>query len=276
MTTTNGHHDITPPALAPFGPPPALPMRGPGQDRPHQDTRTEPDKDGRRRPDGRAFIVVALFAVAQVAVVAFSGSWQHQYELSVHLGQAHWVAGMQPLSVEGLIVSASLVIWYAARYKLRRPVGAYLVLAAGVGQTVLMNLGADYRWPWLGPEISVWPAVAFVAAYEMAVWLVRKRQDRAGATATGDTTDDDGRARSGQPGKNGGEGTGLAGSRAGTSPPSPRPATTSATAGDKDDKPPTTEDRLSVEEEAVRDGVSPGAIRKRRERARKAQDRSTT
>lgn len=130
---------------------------------------------------GAAFIVVALFAVAQVAVVAFSGSWQHQYELSIHLGQAHWVAGMQPLSVEGLIASATLVIWYAARYKCGIPLGAYLVLAAGVGQTVLMNLGADnrYRWPWLGPEISVWPAVAFVAAYEMAVWLVRKRQEAA-------------------------------------------------------------------------------------------------
>jgi len=141
--------------------------------------RTAPNKRERRRSDGTAFIVVALFAVAQVAVVAFSGSWQHQYELSIHLGQAHWVAGMQPLSVEGLIVSASLVIWYAARYgyQKRDAWAAYLVLAAGVGQTVLMNLGADYRWPWLGPEISVWPAVAFVAAYEMAVWLVRKRQD---------------------------------------------------------------------------------------------------
>ena len=138
-------------------------------------------------PGGVAFIVIALFAAAQVAVVAFSGSWQHQYELSVHLGQAHWVAGMQPLSVEGLIVSGTLVIWYAARYGWPRPLGAYLVLAAAVAQTVLMNLGADYRWPWLGPEISVWPAVAFVAAYEMAVWLVRKRQDAARRARAGGT-----------------------------------------------------------------------------------------
>jgi nitrate reductase NapE component len=149
--------------------------------------RMPPNKRERRRADGTAFIVVALFAVAQVAVVAFSGSWQHQYELSIHLGQAHWVAGMQPLSVEGLIASATLVIWYAARFKCGIPLGAYLVLAAGVGQTVLMNLGADYRWPWLGPEISVWPAVAFVAAYEMAVWLVRKRQDVASRAEHDDT-----------------------------------------------------------------------------------------
>lgn len=185
MTTMGKHSPPINGTLMPFATPLSLQPRGPvsvlprPQDAPGQ-SRTMQDKDERRRPEGTAFIVVALFAVAQVAVVAFSGSWQHQYELSIHLGQAHWVAGMQPLSVEGLIASATLVIWYAARYKCGIPLGAYLVLAAGVGQTVLMNVGADYRWPWLGPEISVWPAVAFVAAYEMAVWLVRKRQDGAG------------------------------------------------------------------------------------------------
>jgi nitrate reductase NapE component len=174
MTATANGHRLEPLTIRPAGPVSPWPQDdNPGQDR------TPPGKPGWWRTDGTVFIVVALFAVAQVAVVAFSGSWQHQYELSIHLGQAHWVAGMQPLSVEGLIVSATLVIWYAGRhgYRRREVWGAYLVLAAGVGQTVLMNLGADYRWPWLGPEISVWPAVAFVAAYEMAVWLVRKRQD---------------------------------------------------------------------------------------------------
>lgn len=137
-------------------------------------------------PGGAAFIVVALFTVAVVAAVAFTGSYEHQYEIVIRYGQAHWVAGMQPLSVEGLIAGATLVIWYAARYGWRRPWGAWLVLLAAVAQTAVMNLAADHRyaWPWLGPEISIWPAVAFVAAYEMAVWLVRKRQDatrRAGA-----------------------------------------------------------------------------------------------
>lgn len=140
-------------------------------------------------PGGTAFIVVALFAVAQVAVVAFSGSYQHQYELDIRYGQAHWVAGMQPLSVEGLVAGATLVIWYAARYGWPRPLGAYLVLLVAVAQSAVMNLAADHRyaWPWLGPEISIWPAVAFVAAYEMAVWLVRKRQDAARLAGGGGT-----------------------------------------------------------------------------------------
>ena len=140
---------------------------------------------------GTPFIIIALLNTAIVAVTAFSGSWQHQYELSVHLGQAHWVAGMQPLSVEGLIAAASLVMWYAGSHGYRRRAawGAYAALAAGVGQTVLMNLGTDYQWPWLGPEISVWPAVAFVAAYEMTVWLVRKRQETTARSGTSDRHD---------------------------------------------------------------------------------------
>ena len=96
-TVANGHQLV--PFTIPPGPvsawPRHAPLPGPGH------ARTAADTAGHRRPDGTAFIVVALFAVAQVAVVAFSGSWQHQYELSIHLGQAHWVAGMQPLSVEG-------------------------------------------------------------------------------------------------------------------------------------------------------------------------------
>ena len=76
-------------ALAPFtipGPlraPPSWPVSVlPQPDDPGQ-PRTADEPGRQRRRDGTAFIVVALFAVAQVAVVAFSGSWQHQYELSV-------------------------------------------------------------------------------------------------------------------------------------------------------------------------------------------------
>ena len=238
------------------------------QDSPGQ-PRTAADKAGRRRADGLMFIVVALLNAAMVAVVAFSGSWQHQYELSIHLGQARWVAGMQPLSVEGLIVAATLVIWFAARYKHGIPWGAYLVLAAGVGQTVLMNLGADHpdRWPWLGPEISVWPAVAFVAAYEMAVWLVRKRQDGddGAATATGDTT----------PAATRDSGDRLRAGEAAVVAARLKIETDRMRQPPPHDKAAVVKPELSVEEEAARDGVSPGAVRKRRERARKTIDRST-
>jgi hypothetical protein len=142
----------------------------------------------RRTPDD-AFIAIALAVVALVAGVAFSASYQHQYELDIFYRQTHWVAALLPLTVDGLIVAAGLVIWYAARHGYGRPLGAYLALFAGVGATVVTNLAADqrYHWPWVGPGISVWPAAAFVAAYEMAVWLVRKRQDATRTATPGDS-----------------------------------------------------------------------------------------
>jgi hypothetical protein len=140
-------------------------------------------------PGGKAFIVVTLIMVVIVAAIAFSASYQHQYELDIFYRQTHWVAAMLPLTVDGLIVAAGLTIWTAARYGYGRPLGAYLALFAGVGATVVTNLAADqrYHWPWVGPGISVWPAGAFVAAYEMAVWLVRKRQDAARKALDRDT-----------------------------------------------------------------------------------------
>jgi Protein of unknown function (DUF2637) len=136
-----------------------------------------------------AFTAATFTATAFVAVIAFSASYQHQYELSIRYGQTHWVAGMNPLSVDCLIVAAGLVIWYAARHRYPRPWGAWGVLVIGVAATVIANLAADHRydWPWLGPGISAWPAFAFVASYEMAVWLVRKRQTaRQAADENGD------------------------------------------------------------------------------------------
>jgi Protein of unknown function (DUF2637) len=139
--------------------------------------RRRPAAITRRAGDG-AFTVITMSVVAFVALIAASASYQHQYELAIRHGQTHWVAGLLPFSVDGMIVSATLVLWYAARHGYPRPWGAWLVLMAGVAATAIANLAADarYGWAWLGPAISVWPAVAFVAAYEMAVWLVRKRQ----------------------------------------------------------------------------------------------------
>jgi hypothetical protein len=145
---------------------------------------------GPQRGD-KAFTAVSLAVGALVAVIAFSASYQHQYELDIFYRQTHWVAALLPLSVDGLIAAAGLVIWYAARHGYPRPLRAYLALVAGVSATAVTNLAADhhYDWPWLGPAISVWPAAAFVAAYEMTVWLVRKNQERARSA------DDSGRSR---------------------------------------------------------------------------------
>jgi hypothetical protein len=132
--------------------------------------------------DDRPFTYATLAATGLVAVIAAVASYQHIYEVAVRHGQAPWVAALIPFSFDGMIASATMVIWYAARHAKagdKRPAGAWLVLALGIGATVLANvasaIGAD--WHWLAWAISAWPAAAFVAAYEMTAWLVRKHAD---------------------------------------------------------------------------------------------------
>src|SRR3974390_1957583 len=122
-------------------------------------------------------VAAACAVTAFVAGVAASGSYQHQYEQAIRYGQAPGDAGLFPWSVDGLIVAATLAVWAAARKHASfwRTVPAWLVLIAGIAGTIIINLSPDYpSWGvWLRPGISAWPAVAFVAAYELTVWLVR-------------------------------------------------------------------------------------------------------
>jgi len=132
-----------------------------------------------RVPRGqRGLIVWAFVSAAVVAATAFSGSYQHQYQLLIRFGQAHWYAAVQPLSVEGLVLTATLMNAFASSLGLagRRVWAAYLALVLGIGQAALMNVAISYPdWWWLKIEINVWPAIAFAAAYEMTSWMLNHR-----------------------------------------------------------------------------------------------------
>ena len=241
----NGHAALT------------LPVQGlvsgwPPRDNPGQDG--TPDKTGRRRTDGDA-VIRSLAAAVVLAVAAFAAivSYAHIFELGRLHGQDGTAARLLPLSVDGLIAAASLVMLHAARRKLDVPGLARAMLALGVLATVAANIFYGLPFGWLSAVVSAWPAVAFVGSVEMAVRFVRDaRQDTtetspplfvaaddAGATPrtenipVGDTRDSD--------------------------------ATPDATASDTRDS---GDDRLSVAAEAARDHITPDAVRKRRARAR--------
>lgn len=137
--------------------------------------RTPPDEPGRRRrPDGDTVIRVLAAAVV-LAVAAFAAivSYSHIFELGRQHGQDGTAARLLPLSVDGLIAAASLVMLHAARRKLDVPRLARWMLALGVGATVAANIFYGLPFGWLSAVISAWPAVAFVGSVEMAVRFVR-------------------------------------------------------------------------------------------------------
>jgi hypothetical protein len=92
---------------------------------------------GRRTVNGdqaiRAVTAVAVTAVAAIAAVV---SYTHLYDLAVAHGQSGMAARVLPLSVDGLIVAASLVLMHEARGGRSAPALARWCLATGVAATV--------------------------------------------------------------------------------------------------------------------------------------------
>lgn len=128
---------------------------------------------------GTSLVVVAVAAFA--AVVSYS----HIYDLGRAHGQAGTAARLLPLSVDGLILAASLVLLGAARRRLPRPALAQWMLGLGIGATVAANVAFGAAYGLLGAVISAWPAVAFVGAAEMVIGQIRAGGHQAGEASPG-------------------------------------------------------------------------------------------
>ena len=124
--------------------------------------------------------------VLGVAAIAAVVSYSHIYDLGRVHGQDGTAARLLPLSVDGLIAAASLVMLHAARNRIRMPWLARLMLGLGVGATVAANVAYGLPFGWLGAIVSAWPAIAFVGSVEMAVRFVRDARE----VATGRGPDD--------------------------------------------------------------------------------------
>lgn len=161
--------------LAPFT------IRGPVSVLPRTDDpeRSRTPADSRHRIDGDTAIRVLAAAVV-LAVAAFAAivSYSHIFELGRHHGQDGTAARLLPLSVDGLIAAASLVMLHAARRSQDVPWLARAMLALGVAATVAANVLYGLPFGWLAAVVSAWPAVAFVGSVEMAVRFVRDARDK--------------------------------------------------------------------------------------------------
>ena len=118
----------------------------------------------------------AATAAVVIAVAAFAAvvSYSHIYDLARAHGQSGTAARLLPLSVDGLIVAASLVALHEARKGRKAPARAWLMLGLGVAATVAANVLYGLRFGPAGAVISAWPAVSFVGTVEMCMWMIRK------------------------------------------------------------------------------------------------------
>lgn len=202
MTTMNGQtreaHDAAASVLVPFEVPPVR-LAGPVSHWPllrPEETASAVAAKGAREAVGGDTVIRILTAFVVLAVAAFAAvvSYSHIFDLGIHHGQSGTAARLLPLSVDGLIAAASLVMLHAARNKLPVPLLSRLMLALGVGATVAANVAYGLPFGWLSAVVSAWPAAAFVGSVEMAIRFVSDARHVATASAA-----DDGAAASTEP-----------------------------------------------------------------------------
>lgn len=110
-------------------------------------------------------------SVVLVALVAAIVSYSHMRALAVRAGEG-WRSILLPLSVDGLLVAASLVLLVRRRSGLPGSALAWMALVLGLAVSLLANVAAAEPTV-VGRLVAAWPPIAFGIAYELLLHLVR-------------------------------------------------------------------------------------------------------
>ena len=125
---------------------------------------------------GWATRMVTVAAVLLVATVAAIVSFEHMREVAARAGE-QWRAWLLPLSVDGLVVAASMVLLTRRRAGLPGGRLAWAALLGGVGASLAANIAAAE--PTVTARlVAAWPALAFAVAFELL--LQQRRVPAAG------------------------------------------------------------------------------------------------
>jgi hypothetical protein len=154
-------------------------------------------------PATRCISLTTVISVALLAVIAAVVSFGHMRELALRHGEARWSATLIPLSVDGMVVAASMSVLVASKMGKHGEwlpwtlliVGSLASLAANVG---VANPSAVSRL------IAAWPSFAFVGAYHLL-----QAQLRIGRVARAARSDEPEADPQGDPRGIGDEGTSL-------------------------------------------------------------------
>lgn len=112
-------------------------------------------------------------AVALVAAIAAVISYRHAYHLVHAHGETGTTARLVPLTVDGLIWAASMVILDTRRRAQPVPALAAWSLGVGIAATIGANLAHGLEHGPIGALVGAWPALALVGSYELLMVLLR-------------------------------------------------------------------------------------------------------
>jgi Protein of unknown function (DUF2637) len=125
-----------------------------------------------------AITVLVLLALVAVISVAIAISYSHMFDWALINGEPRWRAHLSPISVDGVMFAASLVMYADARMRNRPDRLAYLTLFAGVGWSVLANMNHNWVDPLAAKTIAAWPPLALFVSVELVLRFVRRLRER--------------------------------------------------------------------------------------------------
>lgn len=115
-------------------------------------------------------------AVAVVAGFAAIQSFKHIYDLAITHGDRGPTGALVPLSVDGLIVVATLALHQPSAPKML----AQFALWSGILATIAANIVYGLGYGVLGAVINAWPAYAFTLGVEIVVLMTARDRPQIG------------------------------------------------------------------------------------------------
>jgi Protein of unknown function (DUF2637) len=106
--------------------------------------------------------VASLAGALIVATIAALASYSHMRGLAMRYGQPELIADLLPVSVDGMMVTATVALGDGRRYRW----SAWLAFWTGVAASVIANVLAAQP-SGIARCISAWPAVAFLLVVEV-------------------------------------------------------------------------------------------------------------
>lgn len=120
-------------------------------------------------------------AASVIGVGAIAGlvSYRHALEVVRAHGETGVTAQLVPLTVDGLVYVASMVLLDSARRREAAPPLARWALGMGIGATVAVNVLHGVEHGPVGATIAAWPAVTLVVVVELLMGMIRRARSGA-------------------------------------------------------------------------------------------------
>lgn len=116
--------------------------------------------------------ILAVVITAGTLGIIMAISYAHEFGLAARNGQGPWEAKLIPFPVDGMLVVASVAIYWAGQRGIRRPWQPMTVAAVGMLATIAANFVSDDRASYLGPAVAGSVGVAAVLVGWVAHWMI--------------------------------------------------------------------------------------------------------